>query len=61
MVFCKNKSNKAAQRTFDKILPFIEETLYLRVNQDKTKVSHINSVNELLQTDGCKKFTHQTG
>ena len=45
MVFCKSK--KAAQRTLDKILPYIEETLYLKVNREKTKVSHIKSVKYL--------------
>jgi group II intron reverse transcriptase/maturase len=31
MVFCK--STKAAQRTLDRILPYIEETLFLKVNR----------------------------
>lgn len=45
MVFCK--SAKAAQRTLDRILPYIEETLFLKVNREKTKVSHVNSVKYL--------------
>ncbi len=45
MVFCKSK--KAAQRTLDKILPYIEGTLYLKVNREKTKVSNIKSVKYL--------------
>jgi group II intron reverse transcriptase/maturase len=45
MVFCK--SEKAAQRTLDKILPYIEETLYLKVNREKTRVSHVKSVKYL--------------
>jgi len=45
MVFCK--SEKAAHRTLDKILPYIEETLYLKVNREKTRVSHVKSVKYL--------------
>ena len=32
MIFCK--SRRAAQRTMDKIIPFIDRKLYLRVNRD---------------------------
>jgi group II intron reverse transcriptase/maturase len=45
MVFCKSK--KAAQRTLDRILPYIEGTLFLKVNREKTKVSHVKSVKYL--------------
>jgi group II intron reverse transcriptase/maturase len=45
MIFCKSK--KAAQRTLDHILPHIEGKLFLRVNREKTKVSHINYVKYL--------------
>ena len=45
MVFCKSK--KAAQRTLDRILPFIEGKLYLKVNREKTKVAHVNYVKYL--------------
>jgi group II intron reverse transcriptase/maturase len=45
MVFCKSK--KAAARTLDKILPFIEGKLFLRVNREKTKVAHVNYVKYL--------------
>ena len=45
MVFCKSK--KAATRTLDKILPFIEGKLFLKVNREKTKVAHVNYVKYL--------------
>lgn len=45
MIFCKSK--KAATRTLDKILPFIEGKLFLKVNRDKTKVAHVNFVKYL--------------
>ncbi len=45
MIFCKSK--KAAQRTLDHILPYIEEKLFLRVNREKTKVAHVKTVKYL--------------
>jgi len=45
MIFCKSK--KAATRTLDKILPFIEGKLFLKVNREKTKVAHVNFVKYL--------------
>ena len=45
MIFCKSK--KAAARTLDKILPFIEGKLFLKVNREKTKVAHVNFVKYL--------------
>ena len=45
MVFCKSK--KAAQRTLEHTLPFIEEKLFLKVNREKTKVAHVNYVKYL--------------
>jgi RNA-directed DNA polymerase len=45
MIFCKSK--KAARRTLDHILPYIEGKLFLRVNREKTKVSHVNYVKYL--------------
>ena len=42
MIFCK--SRKAAQRTLDRILPYIEGKLFLKVNQEKTKVAHVKYV-----------------
>ena len=45
MVFCKSKM--AAIRTLEKILPFIEGKLFLKVNRGKTKVAHVNLVKYL--------------
>lgn len=45
MIFCK--SNKAATRTLEKILPFIEGKLFLKVNREKTKVAHVKFVKYL--------------
>lgn len=42
MIFCK--SRKSAQRTLENIIPFIEGTLFLKVNRKKTGVSHISKV-----------------
>ncbi len=42
MIFCK--SRKSAERTLKNITPFIEGKLFLRVNRDKTCVSHISKV-----------------
>lgn len=42
MIFCKSK--KAAQRTLDHILPYIEGKLYLKVNKEKTKIAHVRYV-----------------
>lgn len=45
MIFCK--SRKSAQRTLENIIPFIEGTLFLKVNRKKTGVSHISKVKYL--------------
>lgn len=45
MIFCKSK--KAAARTLEKILPFIEGKLFLKVNREKTRVAHVNYVKYL--------------
>ena len=45
MIFCK--SRKSAERTLKNITPFIEGKLFLRVNRDKTCVSHISKVKYL--------------
>ena len=42
MIFCRSK--KAAQRTLEKILPFIEGKLFLRVNREKTQVANATRV-----------------
>ena len=45
MIFCK--SRKAAERTLQNIVAFIEKKLFLKVNRDKTVVSHISKVKYL--------------
>lgn len=45
MILCKSK--RGAMRTLRNIIPFIEEKLFLKVNMEKTKVSHINKVKYL--------------
>ena len=42
MIFCKSK--KAAERTMEKILPFIEGKLFLKVNREKTQVANVCKV-----------------
>jgi group II intron reverse transcriptase/maturase len=42
MIFCK--SRKAASRTLTNIQPFIEEKLFLTINEEKTVVSHVRNV-----------------
>ena len=41
MIFCK--SRKAAERTLVNIKPFIEKKLFLKLNEDKTKIRYIGS------------------
>jgi len=45
MIFCKSK--KAAQRTLEHILPYIERKLFLRVNREKTQVAKVKQVKYL--------------
>lgn len=42
MIFCKSK--RAARRVKESITRFIEETLYLKVNKEKTAVSYVQGV-----------------
>src|SRR5574344_1928374 len=42
MILCKSK--RAAQRTLDHIIPFIEDKLHLKVNRAKTVVAHVKDV-----------------
>lgn len=44
-IFCK--SMKAANRTLNHILPFIEGKLFLRVNKEKTQVTYVGKVKYL--------------
>ncbi len=45
LIFCKSK--KAAKRTLEKIVPFIEGKLFLKVNREKTSVAYVRSVKYL--------------
>lgn len=45
MILCK--SRKSAERTLKHIIPFITEKLYLKINLEKTTVSHISKVKYL--------------
>jgi group II intron reverse transcriptase/maturase len=45
MIFCK--SRKSAERTLENIVVFIEKKLFLKVNRDKTVVSHISKIKYL--------------
>ena len=45
MIFCKSK--KSSNRTLDNIVPYIEGKLFLKVNRDKTTVTHISKVKYL--------------
>lgn len=45
MIFCK--SSKAAERTLDHILPYIEGKLFLKVNREKTQVAYVSKVKYL--------------
>jgi group II intron reverse transcriptase/maturase len=42
MIFCK--SHKAAQRTMEHIVPYIERKLFLKVNREKTQVADVSKV-----------------
>lgn len=42
VIFCK--SRKAAQRTYEHIVPYIERKLFLRVNKEKTKVAYMRDI-----------------
>ena len=42
MILCRSK--KSAKRTMEKIVPFIEKKLYLKVNHEKTEVAYIGKV-----------------
>ena len=53
LIFCKSK--KAATRTLDHILPYIEGKLFLKVNREKTQVTHVNRVKYL----GYSFYTHK--
>ena len=45
MIFCKSK--KAAERTMEHIVPYLEKKLFLKVNREKTQVAYIGKVKYL--------------
>jgi len=45
LIFCK--SRKSAERTLKNIVPYIETKLFLRINQEKTEISHISGIKYL--------------
>lgn len=45
IIFCK--SRKSAHRTLKNIVPYIEDKLFLKVNQDKTTVTHVSKIKYL--------------
>lgn len=45
IIFCK--SRKSAERTMEHIIPYIKEKLFLKVNLQKTTVSHVSKVKYL--------------
>ena len=45
LIFCK--SRKSAERTLEKIIPYIEGKLFLRVNRAKTTVTHDSKIKYL--------------
>ena len=53
VIFCR--SIKSAHRTLAHILPFIEKKLYLKVNKDKTVVSHYRDIKFLSYRFGRRK------
>ena len=42
LILCKSK--RAAQRTLENIIPFIEKKLFLKVNREKTTVSYVRGI-----------------
>ena len=45
LIFCK--SRKSAERTLEKIIPYIEGKLFFRVNRAKTTVTHVSKIKYL--------------
>lgn len=42
LIFCKSK--RAAERTLENLIPFIEQELYLKVNREKTEAAYVGKV-----------------
>ena len=61
MIFCK--SQRASERVLVSITKYIEQALYLKVNEEKTVVAHIKDVKFLgygfyFAKDGCRNRLH---
>jgi len=55
IIFCKSK--RSANHTLTNILPYIENKLFLKVNQEKTAVSYIGKIKFL----GFSFYKHKSG
>ena len=42
LIFCKSK--RAAERTLENLIPFIEKRLFLKLNREKTEVAYVGKV-----------------
>ena len=42
LLFCRSK--RAAQRTFERIVPYLEQKLFLKVNQEKSQVAYVRNI-----------------
>lgn len=61
LIFCKSK--RAAERIRKSIIRFIEETLYLKVNQEKTTVDYVRGMKLLgdsfyVHRGKCRLYVH---
>jgi group II intron reverse transcriptase/maturase len=64
VIFCKSK--RSCERTYQHILPFIEGKLRLKVNQEKTEITHIRNIKFLsygfyLSKGKCRFRVHPKG
>lgn len=64
IIFCK--SRRSCERTYHNILPFIEKKLRLKVNREKTMITHIRNIKFLsygfyLYEGKCKLRVHPKG
>ncbi|MFV0418883.1 MAG: reverse transcriptase domain-containing protein [Dysgonomonas sp.] len=62
VIFCK--SRRAASRTLENLLPFIEKKLFLKVNKEKTQVAYMRDVKFLSYAFGrrngkCQFYAHK--
>lgn len=64
VIFCKSK--RSCERTYQHILPFIEGRLRLKVNEEKTEITHIRNIKFLsygfyLYKGKCRLRVHPKG